>query len=160
MSIQLVCPLLKPDDAKRLALSLFGLHAVNEPKNLGSCQDSNWRIDTASGLSYVLKVVNDKELLGNVDLQVKAMQHLTLAWQHQHATTSTADKGSGSILAVPQPAPTLTGDGSGGESFIAEVELSTTADGGVAKKHFVVAISLLEGKDLESYPHMGLKELR
>ena len=155
MSVQLVCPSLKPEDAKRLASSLFGLHAISEPKNLGSCQDSNWRIDIASGLSYVLKVVNDKELKGNVDLQVKAMQHLTLAWQD-----ASSDKGfSSNSLSVPQPVSSIAKATTEGEdSFIAQVEL--IADDGTKKSHFVVAISLLEGKDLESYPHMGLKELR
>lgn len=81
-----------PDEAVALARDIFGVDGVAEP--LGSNQETNLRVRSADGSSYVLKVANPAFGADVLDLQNKAMQHV---------------HGLGTGLAVPVPVTALDG---------------------------------------------------
>ncbi|MET1060968.1 MAG: phosphotransferase, partial [Nocardioides sp.] len=81
-----------PDEAAALARGVFGVDGVAEP--LGSNQETNLRVRSADGSTYVLKIANPAFGADVLDLQNKAMRHV------QAARTG---------LAVPVPVPALDG---------------------------------------------------
>ena len=136
------------------ALNLFARTPSCVPSR--SCQDANFRIRIASGSSYVLKVANARTPLAAVDLQNRALQHMTAFFQQettaQASVAAAAVEASGPIntlqqgalpqqqvLAVPQPLLRPGGGGQGGSAqdgallqgneYIASTELPATAEG-------------------------------
>jgi 4-aminobutyrate aminotransferase-like enzyme/Ser/Thr protein kinase RdoA (MazF antagonist) len=81
-----------PDEAEALARDLFGVEGVATP--LGSNQETNLRLRSADGSTYVLKIANPAFGADVLDLQNKAMQHV---------------HGVAADLAVPVPVPALDG---------------------------------------------------
>jgi Ser/Thr protein kinase RdoA (MazF antagonist) len=76
-------PRLSVDDAVGFARDLYGMAATAEP--LPSERDQNFRLQSADGARFVLKIANAEESRDIVDLQIKAIQHLApiateLAW--------------------------------------------------------------------------------
>ncbi|HET8960656.1 phosphotransferase, partial [Nocardioides sp.] len=81
-----------PDEAVALVRDIFGVDGAAEP--LGSNQETNLRVRSTDGSSYVLKIANPAFGADVLDLQNKAMQHV---------------HGAGTGLAVPVPVPALDG---------------------------------------------------
>jgi 4-aminobutyrate aminotransferase-like enzyme/Ser/Thr protein kinase RdoA (MazF antagonist) len=67
-------PRFSTEDAVRLALDIYGLHATAGP--LPSERDQNFRLRDAGGAQYVLKIANAEERREILDLQNRALQHL------------------------------------------------------------------------------------
>ena len=80
------------DEAVALARDIFGVDGAAEP--LGSNQETNLRVRSAEGVTYVLKIANPAFGADVLELQNKAMQHV---------------QGAGTGLAVPVPVPALDG---------------------------------------------------
>ncbi len=80
------------DEAVALAHDIFGVDGAAEP--LGSNQETNLRVRSAEGSTYVLKIANPAFGADVLELQNKAMQHV---------------QGAGTGLAVPVPVPALDG---------------------------------------------------
>ena len=80
------------DEAVALAHDIFGVDGAAEP--LGSNQETNLRVRSAEGVTYVLKIANPAFGADVLELQNKAMQHV---------------QGAGTGLAVPVPVPALDG---------------------------------------------------
>lgn len=67
-------PRLSPDDAERAASDLFGLTARAAP--LPSERDQNFRLQSADGACFVLKIANAGEDRRVLDAEIAAMRHL------------------------------------------------------------------------------------
>ena len=71
MTLEAQRPALGQDEARRLALELYGLHATLEP--LPSERDQNYRITTDGGEQLVLKISGSAESAEHLDLQNQAL---------------------------------------------------------------------------------------
>lgn len=83
-------------EAQEMAQNLFGLRG--SLKSLQSERDQNYRLQTASGERFVLKISNAEESIGVVDFQTEGLRHL-----ERYAPE----------LAVPRVVNTVKGDAHG-----------------------------------------------
>jgi len=116
-------PAFRDEEVRRIATELFGLDG--EIKPLISERDQNFRIRTARGVQYVLKIANADEDATVVDLQVQSLLHV-----------EKMDPG----MPVPRVARTKTG------------EASTWVEGPDGTPHLVRVITYLPGTDLREMP--------
>lgn len=70
-------PVFSEDEAETLAKSHFGI--IGRAARLTSERDANFRIKTADGISYVLKIANPVEALLVTNLQTRALLHIAAA---------------------------------------------------------------------------------
>jgi len=63
------------EDVRALANQLFGL--TGSLKQLGSERDQNFHIVTESGNQYVIKIANSAEDTSIIDMQLKALEHIS-----------------------------------------------------------------------------------
>ncbi len=112
-------------DASRIAFELYGLRAEARP--LPGEHDSNFYLKTGTGQEFVLKVAHAGEQRHNLDLQNKALEHLTA---HDPS------------LLLQQVCVTSTGE---------SIATVTTIEG---KKHFVRLLTYVPGRIFaEVKPH-------
>lgn len=123
-------PSLSLSEAESLARSLFGICDVIGSSNLGSCEDANFRIKTASGLSYVLKVYNRKNRRDDIDFENNVIQCL--------CSSSLTEK-----FSIPTIIPCLASNG-----FIATADI----DG---EPHFIRMLTFVEGKVMSEFKYFS-----
>ncbi|GAA3621824.1 aminotransferase [Microlunatus ginsengisoli] len=86
-------------EAEALARDLFGIEGTAKP--LGSNQETNLRIRTADATTYVLKIANPAFGPDVLDLQNKAMQHLSAAGTGLDVPVPVAATDGSDLLRVP-----------------------------------------------------------
>ncbi|HEY69148.1 MAG TPA: aminotransferase class III-fold pyridoxal phosphate-dependent enzyme [Anaerolineae bacterium] len=116
-------PQILESEAKQFALDHYGLEGDFSP--LTSERDANFRIHTASGDSFVLKIANADEKQGDIDFQTRALLHV----EEQDPD-------------FPVPRLVRTRDG---ESFIPVTSSQGT-------RHLVHALSFLTGRSMVEVP--------
>src|SRR2546429_9473503 len=75
LNVNYPAPLFTIQDASRIAFELYGLRAEVHP--LPGEHDSNFYLKTETGQEFVLKVAHAAEQRNNLDLQNKALEHLS-----------------------------------------------------------------------------------
>ena len=63
------------EDIKKIAKKLYGLTGTISP--LGSERDQNFQISTPTGERFVIKIANSSEDPAIIDMQLKALEHIT-----------------------------------------------------------------------------------
>lgn len=64
------------EDIKKIAKKLYGL--TGTISLLGSERDQNFQISTPTGERFVIKIANSSEDQAIIDMQLKALEHITL----------------------------------------------------------------------------------
>jgi len=70
---------MQADEAGELARHLFGIRAAAPLVRFATEKDDTFRIDAADGRRYVLKIANPEEGVAEIELQLKALQHIARA---------------------------------------------------------------------------------